>query len=173
MNIFVVDIDPFIAAESLCDAHVIKMILESCQLLSTHDRLNGLTGDRYKSTHINHPCRKSLSNNYNYIWLQYHLYGLCKEYTYRFGKVHKSQSLLDKYWIRKDANDLYTGKLDFVENYSELLDSTRFACCAKEHKNYIQNDICDVVKFYRNYYKLKKEKLKHWKYTNREEPRWL
>lgn len=45
MNIFVVDADPFVAAQSLCDAHVVKMIVESCQLLSTQDRLNGLYGE--------------------------------------------------------------------------------------------------------------------------------
>lgn len=173
MNIFVVDYDPFVAARSLCDAHVIKMILESCQLLSTQDRLNGLTDNRYKLTHINHPCRKSLDNNFNYIWLQYHLYGLCKEYTYRYGKTHKSQELLEKYWLRSDSHDLYNGKLDFIENYSELLDLTTFACCSKEKKDYIANDICDVVKFYRDYYKYKKENLKYWKYTKRDEPSWL
>ena len=43
MNIFVTDLDPFIAAKNLCDVHIIKMILETCQLLSTQDRLNGLT----------------------------------------------------------------------------------------------------------------------------------
>ena len=40
MNIFVINMNPFESAKQLCDAHVIKMILESCQLLSTQDRLH-------------------------------------------------------------------------------------------------------------------------------------
>jgi histidyl-tRNA synthetase len=39
MNIFVLDEDPAKAARMLCDAHVVKMIVESAQLLSTHERL--------------------------------------------------------------------------------------------------------------------------------------
>lgn len=170
MNIFVTDLNPFIAAKNLCDVHVIKMILETCQLLSTQDRLNGLSGDRYKSTHINHPCRKCLDNEYNYIWLQYHLYGLCQEYTYRYGKIHKSQSLLEKYWLRNDANDLYNNKLDFVENYSELLDLTTFPCCATGNFEKTSTDIFYVINFYRSYYKLKKNKLYRFTYKNRNKP---
>ena len=102
MNIFVINSNPFESAKQLCDAHVIKMILESCQLLSDQDRLHGLTDERYKITHVNHPCRKCLDNHSNYIWLSYHLYGLLKEYTYRYGKIHKCQNLYEKYWKRSD-----------------------------------------------------------------------
>ena len=70
MNIFVLDEDVEKCAEYHCDKHVIKMILESAQMMSAVVRLNGHdTG--YKLTHKNHPCtiwaRKSLSN---YIWLK-------------------------------------------------------------------------------------------------------
>ena len=34
MNIFVVDKNPKIAARSLCDQHVVKMLIENCQMLS-------------------------------------------------------------------------------------------------------------------------------------------
>ena len=62
MNIFAVDVSPEKAAQALCDAHVVKMILESAQLLSTQDRIRGL--DRgYRLTHAEHPCRRSLSNS--------------------------------------------------------------------------------------------------------------
>ena len=33
MNIFVIDKDPVVAAQNLCDKHVVKMILESAQML--------------------------------------------------------------------------------------------------------------------------------------------
>lgn len=173
MNIFVTDLNPFKAAKNLCDSHVIKMIVESCQLLSTHDRLNGLEKDRYQITHKNHPCRRCLSNEFNYIWLQYHLYGLCKEYTKRFGKIHKGQSLLEKYWLRTDSEELYSHKVDFLENYYELLQCTSFPqCMPNEFKNN-STDIFDVVKSYRNYYKFKKCVIKRWNYTKSSEPSWL
>ena len=39
MNIFVLDNDPVIAAQTQCDKHVVKMIVESAQMLSTAHRL--------------------------------------------------------------------------------------------------------------------------------------
>ena len=45
MNIFYLDKDTIIAAEMMCDKHVVKMILESAQLLSTAHRV--LDGDAY------------------------------------------------------------------------------------------------------------------------------
>ena len=72
MNIFVLDPSPRIAAQSLCDVHVVKMILESAQLLSTQDRLAGVLHG-YAITHENHPCRICLSNPANYLWLSAHL----------------------------------------------------------------------------------------------------
>jgi hypothetical protein len=91
MNIFYLDSDPHEAARLQCDKHVVKMILETAQLLSTaHNELDG--GQiAYKTTHKNHPsavwARKSLDN---YLWLYRHLEGLGSEYTKRYGKVHLS-----------------------------------------------------------------------------------
>ena len=45
MNIFYLDRDPVIAAQMMCDKHVVKMILESAQMLSTAHRV--LDGDEY------------------------------------------------------------------------------------------------------------------------------
>ena len=39
MNIFVLDEDPTIAAQMQCDKHVVKMIVESAQMLSTAHRM--------------------------------------------------------------------------------------------------------------------------------------
>jgi hypothetical protein len=92
MNIFVVDYDPVIAAQSLCNKHVVKMLLESAQLLVTAFPV-GTTS--YKHTHVNHPCarwiRESLAN---YRWLLQHSNGLCDEYTKRYGKTHKSEAII-------------------------------------------------------------------------------
>ena len=55
MNIFVLDSDPKVAATMLCDKHVVKMILESAQMLSTVAHTNGHI-PRYRPTHSKHPC---------------------------------------------------------------------------------------------------------------------
>ena len=97
MNIFFLHFDPKKAAEYHCDKHVVKMILETAQMLySAHWFLQSpLPEGAYKKAHINHPCsiwvRQSLEN---YKWLCQLGWYLCKEYQYRYGesKVHKSES---------------------------------------------------------------------------------
>jgi len=92
MNIFCLDRDPVIAAQSLCNSHICKMIVESAQMLSTAYP-NGVAP--YKHTHVNHPCalwaRWSLSN---FTWLLTHGFALCNEYTKRYGKVHATQATM-------------------------------------------------------------------------------
>jgi hypothetical protein len=96
MNIFFLHIDPKKAAEMHVNSHTIKMILESCQLLcSVHHVCNETKMNYdppYKLTHKNHPsakwARESLSN---YKWLIELAKELCKEYTYRYGKIHKCE----------------------------------------------------------------------------------
>ncbi len=89
MNIFYLDKCPTRAAQQQCDKHVVKMILESAQMLSTaHHEYNS---DRavYKTTHKNHPStvwtRECTSN---YRWLYDHMMALGDEYTRRYGKTH-------------------------------------------------------------------------------------
>jgi hypothetical protein len=114
MNIFYLSHDAKQCAEMHVDKHVVKMLLEYAQLLSTaHRVLDGvlvvgvsktgrkqtqyvLNDDRqsilYSATHVNHPSavwvRQSVSN---YMWLTNLLVELCAEYTYRYGKVHKCE----------------------------------------------------------------------------------
>jgi len=100
MNIFYLDRDPVIAAQMMCDKHVVKMILESAQMLSTAHRV--LDGDEYadrmglyKMAHKNHPStiwvRSGLEQ---YFWLYDHMIALMKEYTYRYGKHHATERLI-------------------------------------------------------------------------------
>lgn len=100
MNIFYIDKDPHKAAQAMTDKHVIKMILESAQLLSTaHHVLGSNTKEYlealYRPTHINHPSaiwvRESLAN---YKWLYNHFMSLCEEYTERYGKIHLTEKKL-------------------------------------------------------------------------------
>ncbi len=89
MNIFVTDVDPAISAHHLDDKRVIKMILESTQMLSTAINLSGGAGP-YKTTHANHPCSVWVrASRGNYVWLLLHLNSLLAQYTLRYGKIHK------------------------------------------------------------------------------------
>ncbi len=100
MNIFALDYSPKLAAQYHCDKHVVKMIVETAQILSTAHHINGVNSQLreiiYKETHKNHPCciwaRESTEN---YLWLCSLGIELCKEYTLRYGKIHKTQSILE------------------------------------------------------------------------------
>ena len=91
MNIFYLSRNPVEAAKMQCDKHVVKMILETAQLLSTaHAELDGASV-AYKPTHKNHPSavwvRSSLQH---YVWTVVHLEALGSEYERRYQKVHKT-----------------------------------------------------------------------------------
>ena len=93
MNIFYLDKCPIKAAQVQYNKHVVKMILESAQLLCTaHHCIMGSDADvPYKATHRNHPsaiwARRSAEN---YTWLYRHFIALCEEYTKRYGRTHLS-----------------------------------------------------------------------------------
>jgi hypothetical protein len=97
MNIFVTSFNPNEAASYLDDKRVVKMVLESAQMLSTAINQNGGNGP-YKDNHINHPCsiwvRKSRAN---YLWLVQHFSSLCAEYTNRYNKTHKCSQFIPKF----------------------------------------------------------------------------
>jgi hypothetical protein len=108
MNIFITSPDPIKCAEYLDDKRVVKMVLESTQMLCT--ALNELAGKQvapYKSTHKNHPCnvwlRKSPSN---YFWLYNHATALCEEYTKRYNKKHKCHSILEEQLCPYDGRNI-------------------------------------------------------------------
>lgn len=99
MNIFVLSKCPFESAEMLCDKHVVKMLLETAQILSTAAKPFDTDNVLYKPAYIHHPCVKwaSLSKQ-NFGWLVYHGLGLCLEYTKRYSKRHKSERVIDAAW---------------------------------------------------------------------------
>ena len=104
MNIFVVDSDPKTSAQQLCDKHVVKMILESAQMLCSPFP----KGDApYKRAYYNHPCTLwARESQRNYEWLVDHAYAMCQEYTRRYGKVHKSLAVIE--WCGKNCHKLNT-----------------------------------------------------------------
>lgn len=103
MNIFFLSFNARLAAEHHCDKHVVKMILETAQLLySAHwsTEPTRLPSTAYRLSHKNHPCaiwtRESLDN---YLWLCDLGFWLCQEYRFRYGnKTHKTESHIT--WLR-------------------------------------------------------------------------
>lgn len=179
MNIFFLDKNPILAAKYHSDAHVIKMILESAQLLSTaHRVLDGYEaitqnkiGHRlkrwlmrsseaeaafYKSTHVNHPCatwvRESVDN---YTWLFQLYLALLNEYNFRFGKHHKSGGLAARLATPPMNIPLGGFTVDTVINNID----TDYRV------------VGDLIQTYRNYYKGTKQHLFKW--TKREKPEWI
>ena len=100
MNIFVTDRCPIQSARNLPDKHIVKMPLETCQMLAIIfsdwyygvGKLYKQDGTPYRTSHgafRNHPCTQwAAANQYNLAWLIRHGYALCDEYTQRYGKVH-------------------------------------------------------------------------------------
>ena len=98
MNIFILDKDIEKCAEYHCDQHVVKVILESVQMLCTALNKKGFSTP-YKSTHLNHPCVLWVEQSFdNYSWLQELACALNKEYRFRYDKEtdHKSITILDE-----------------------------------------------------------------------------
>jgi hypothetical protein len=162
MNLFFLDIDPQKSAEYHCDKHIVKMILETAQMLCTAHHLHGNgAAVPYKPTHINHPsavwCRLGDSN---YIWLAKLLMACCKEYTYRYGKVHKcEQTGLVQELFSKLPNNL-PRQVNFTGPTPAMPDT-----CKVES---------DALSSYRNYYNLNKTHLASWKgkINSRNKPEW-
>lgn len=90
MNIFYLAHSPSDCAKMHCDKHVVKMILETAQLLSTAHHERGSTAP-YKPTHRNHPSAVWVRSGVKqYNWAYSLLEALSDEYTLRYGKVHKT-----------------------------------------------------------------------------------
>ena len=105
MNIFYLHSDPNKAAKYQYNKHVVKMILESAQMLCTaHHLLDPCNSDDipYKVAHKNHPStiwvRQSAPH---YLWLYFHMMELGNEYYKRYGKKHltitKCEDILKRY----------------------------------------------------------------------------
>ena len=158
MNIFYLDRDPEIAAQMHCDKHVVKMILESAQMLSTAHRV--LDGDEiadskglYKMAHKNHPCTiwaRTNSENYEWLWNLYD--NLMKEYTYRYGKHHASERLTHALW-------------EFPRNISHG-DFTDPPQCMPD---YCKSD--NTVAAYQTYYIIEKSDFAKW--PDERRPEWF
>lgn len=99
MNIFILSLCPYLCAKYHNDKHVVKMILEYAQMLCTahHECDTKPNAKLYKSAFKNHPCTiwaRKTTGNYKWLYLLFRY--LCKEYTYRYDKIHTSEIKLLK-----------------------------------------------------------------------------
>lgn len=161
MNIFILDQDPQLAAQYHCDKHVVKMILESAQMMCTALFYAGLDEVPYKATHHNHPCTKWVGqsvNNYN--WLGQLAFHLNAEYMYRYDKSepHKSWTVIQQ--------------LPNAVDYLPDIPQTKFTC-AMEERYKVRNSSGTIqpVESYRQYYRLSKRDIAKW--TKRLTPTWF
>lgn len=169
MNIFYIHSDPKLCAEWAVDKHVVKMIVEAAQLLSTAHRLldgseyidtssgrkmkrwrlpDNRDTELYLATHINHPSAVwTRESNNNYKWLWSYLWEHCKEYTRRYGKIHKVEAsgLLNQ--LSQPPYNIAIS--DFFQPPSAM------------NTKYIISE--DAIENYRNYYKVGKSHLHSWK----------
>lgn len=152
MNIFALDLDPQLAALYHVDSHVIKMITESAQMMSTAVRLSGIDAG-YKIAYSSHPCtiwvRTSLTN---WRWLGSLCYYLNVEYRYRYNHDYN----------HKSYDVIASLPLPNIPDHG----LTKFA---QAMPTYRRND--DTVTAYRNYYNAEKYHLFKW--TKREIPKWI
>ena len=157
MNIFYLDSDPASCASMHCDKHVVKMMIEYAQQMSTaHHLLDYITDDRlYKASFKNHPCNVWVrSSIHHYIWLYRMWSALANEYTNRYDKVHASWDRLQN--VLAEA-PLRIPKRGWVE--PPMCMPLEFL----EAKN--------TIAAYREYYIKKKSKFAKWKYS--QIPRWF
>ena len=139
MNIFITDESPTKSAFYLDDKRVVKMILESTQMLCTAINEAGHSTP-YKTTHKNHPSNIWVrQSKQNWIWLWEHAYELMDRYQAVYDKQHKCRSII----------------IDLIDNFENVLPDigrTPFAnCAAHAGKNISYKHIASVPEAYRRY----------------------
>ena len=163
MNLFYLHKEPEVSATLHCDKHVVKMIIEYAQMLSTAHRMldgeayyglskNGrkiqrwrLDSDRedilYKASHINHPSTRWVRENAIQYQYAYDMFtNLCDEYTYRYGKVHMTDSKL-------------RNLLDNIPNNIQLGEWSEPPQCMPDDVKVENNSLQAYHKYYREYKK--------------------
>lgn len=160
MNIFILSLCPYLCAKYHNDKHVVKMILETAQMLSVTHYLCSEEEDidetvLYKRTKAfaNHPCTIWIRQSRgNYIWTYILFRELCKEYTYRYNKVHSCEKRF----------------LNYFNNVPKLIPTGNITKFAMAMPDDVKND--NVVLAYRQYYIIYKSSFCKW--TKREKPKW-
>ena len=107
MNIFFFTKNQKLNARLLDDKRLVKMVLETTQLLSNGLHLNNQKSP-YKSTHLKHPCSIwSAKSKANWQWLKKYGLELAKEYTRRYGKIHKCEKIIRSMHFKHNDKNFY------------------------------------------------------------------
>jgi len=152
MNIFYLDENPIIAAKMQCNKHVVKMTLETAQLLCSPFPEGEAP---YKRSHYKHPASIWLRESRdNYRWLLMHGLALAKEYTERYGRVHSSEKVIKWCFV-----NVY--KIDFPE---EGLTTPPYAISADMNCRMLitEFDSLSRVEQYQLYYIMDKNHFAMW-----------
>lgn len=153
MNIFYLSNDPSQCAAYHCDKHVVKMILESVQILSTNHQIEHRNENLYKPTHKNHPSTIwARSSKENYQWLLELTQELGAEYTYRYGKTHKS---MEKLPILKTTPE-FIPDIPFFQVSQAMPEQYQHPCSIQAYRDYYVGEKLDICQ-----------------YTKRNRPEWL
>jgi hypothetical protein len=177
MNIFYLDEDPVVAAQSLVDIHcgakgcAGKMIVETAQMLAncyTPEQLSHSScprtakGETRGYSYLHHPCSKwTIKSLDNFFWLVNHGQAMHDEKLYRYGNEHFSYQFIK--WCIDNWPDLpsigLTTPALAMKSYPELMNEK------------------DPVGSYRAFYiadkKFDKNGKKMDNYTRRGRPAWF
>lgn len=146
MNIFVLDYSPTKAAEYHCDKHAVKMVVESCQILSSAAHLRGAKSTPYKPSFLHHPCVKwAAESQANYVWLLALTKELLEQYRLRYNKAHA-------------CYEVFRQLVRYVARFPQI-GLTSFALAMPEKFKLIQ----EPVLAYRQYYICEKARFAKWK----------
>lgn len=175
MNIFAVNQNPLIAARELPDKHIVKMPLESCQMLSIiyskwyYDwgevyKADGNPYETKKGAFRNHPCTKWAAENYNNLaWLITHGVHLCTEYNKRYGKIHSCNKTLF------EAKKLFHKKTGKAITIYSMVDS--FARAMPDDIKYDKS--IDDITAYRKYINTKPWVKENYVRLPERKPEWI
>lgn len=193
MNIFVLSLLFSENAQFHCDAHVVKMPLESCQMLcsahhvlasenkarspnaSTPTTINVYTPP-YKLAHKNHPCSKWVRESLeNYVWLCKLAKALCIEYTHRYGRVHACEKVVDELARNHPSTIESKGLTPFAQAMPDAYKCNSNSNNDNEGKEEEESNA--AVRAYREYYYFEKRRLFKWcgnkKHGSRAKPSWI
>ena len=174
MNIFVLNEDPEKAARDMCNKHIVKMLIESTQIMCTVFRLSmedrwslsakniNLYPRLYKATHINHPAVKWVNSSvHNTDWMWQHLLATENEYNFRYNKSYEKQ-----YKVWPVIRELEQVRWNIWKNFGDWRQHTSFVQCMPD-----QYKTQDAVAAYRAFYHGEKAKFAKWK-PHADEPIW-
>ncbi len=166
MNIFYTDESPWVSARTLCDKHIVKMPVETVQMLVSALNRHGIqhqvltkAGALHRGGYRHHPCTVWAGDSRsNATWLLRHGYSLCHEYFRRYGRVHTAYKQLGEF----HRELFWLPEAGFTEPYQAMPDELKV--------------VGDPVAAYRQYMQFKvnsKPSVFTWRKAPHRKPAWI